>query len=233
MRRRSAHDDSTQERATAHIWVDQVRVFFGDLSCWGDDDDSPLTGFAPAVDPAWVLQSTLGITIVGGALTIAIPDLSIQVMGEVAPRLFPTYVVTGVPVGAPVVLYINYPLGPGLRPGGCVGVQLNPNHIAAALGQYFGDIPRGATHFKHSLVGTDKIEDKRVAVVLSVGIDRRVVDVCHPVSLSLNGSAEHYNCVRKSEVTLLSLISNVLFTLPVRVSYVVAFPPLIIKSRSS
>jgi integrase len=50
VRRRSAHDDGTHERATAHQWAVEVKVFFADLSSWAADD-SPLTGMAPPFNP--------------------------------------------------------------------------------------------------------------------------------------------------------------------------------------
>jgi integrase len=51
VRRRSAHDDSTHERATAHAWAGAVKVFFADLGSWAADEDSPLAGMAPPCNP--------------------------------------------------------------------------------------------------------------------------------------------------------------------------------------
>jgi integrase len=51
VRRRSAHDDGTHERTTAHQWVVEVKTFFADLTSWVADDDSPLAGLAPAFNP--------------------------------------------------------------------------------------------------------------------------------------------------------------------------------------
>jgi hypothetical protein len=73
-----------------------------------------LTGFTPTTFTGYPLQATLGITadVSGdGNLTIAIPDLSVQVLGQVAPTAFPLFKVTGVPRNTMVTLYINYPTG--------------------------------------------------------------------------------------------------------------------------
>jgi integrase len=51
VRRRSGHDDGTHQRATAHQWVVEIKVFFADLTSWADDDDSPLSGLAPRHNP--------------------------------------------------------------------------------------------------------------------------------------------------------------------------------------
>jgi site-specific recombinase XerD len=50
-KRRASHGDNTFERGTAHVWVQQVRLFFADLSCWSADEDAPLAGMAPPLSP--------------------------------------------------------------------------------------------------------------------------------------------------------------------------------------
>ena len=51
VRRRSAHDAGTHERATAYHWAMEVTVFFADLTAWAADEDSPLAGCAPPYNP--------------------------------------------------------------------------------------------------------------------------------------------------------------------------------------
>jgi hypothetical protein len=75
-----------------------------------------LSGFTPATFGGYVLNATLGFTTVGATLTIAIPDLLVQILGQVGPTAFPAFNVTGVPPNTPVTLYINYPLGLGNPP---------------------------------------------------------------------------------------------------------------------
>jgi hypothetical protein len=67
----------------------------------------PLTGFAPVVNPGTVLQATLSITASGGTLTITIPDLSVHLLGQTSPTAFPSFSVSGVPIGAPVALFVS------------------------------------------------------------------------------------------------------------------------------
>jgi hypothetical protein len=77
-----------------------------------------LTGFTPVANAAWVMQATLAISsdISGdGKLTIAIPDLSMQLMGQVAPTAYPTFSVTGIPPSTPIALYVVDP-GSGAAP---------------------------------------------------------------------------------------------------------------------
>jgi len=75
-----------------------------------------LTGFTPVANASWVLQATLGITNASGTLTITIPDLQIQVLGQLAPTAYPAFSVAGVPIGVPVVLYVTDPSGIGTAP---------------------------------------------------------------------------------------------------------------------
>ncbi len=51
VRRRSAHDVGTHERMTAHHWAGEIKVFFADLTSWASDEDSPLAGLAPPLNP--------------------------------------------------------------------------------------------------------------------------------------------------------------------------------------
>ena len=51
VRRRSAHDDGTHERATAHVWSISVRLFFADLATWSTEDGSPFAGLVPPANP--------------------------------------------------------------------------------------------------------------------------------------------------------------------------------------
>lgn len=75
-----------------------------------------LSGFTPSTFGGYVLNATLGLTDVGGTLTISIPDLLIQILGQTAPTSLPTFQVTGVPPNTPITLYVNYPLGLGGAP---------------------------------------------------------------------------------------------------------------------
>jgi hypothetical protein len=75
-----------------------------------------LTGFTPVANPAWVLQSTLQISADAsgdGRLTIAIPDLSMQILGKTSPTSYPQFSVSGIPPSTPVALYVIDPSGTG------------------------------------------------------------------------------------------------------------------------
>lgn len=81
------------------------------------DAGLPLTGFTPALNPAWVLQGTpLGVLASDGTITITMPDLSVQVMGIAGKTAYPGFSIAEVPVGVPVVLYITDMSGIGTSP---------------------------------------------------------------------------------------------------------------------
>jgi hypothetical protein len=90
----------------------------------------PLTGFPSVISPAWVLRATLAISadVAGdGNLTIAIPDLSVQVMGIVGPTAYPGFTVSGIPAGSPIALYVSDPDGSGTSPTfGFIAAQAIP-----------------------------------------------------------------------------------------------------------
>jgi hypothetical protein len=75
-----------------------------------------LSGFTPSTFTGHVLHATLSFENSGGTLNISIPDLVIQILGQVAPTSFAAFEVTGVPPNTPVTLYVNYPLGLGSAP---------------------------------------------------------------------------------------------------------------------
>lgn len=80
------------------------------------NDGLQLSGFSPLVNPNWVLQATPVATVVSGNLTITIPDLSVQVMGQPSPTAYPTSSWAGIVSGAPVLLYVTDASGIGTSP---------------------------------------------------------------------------------------------------------------------
>lgn len=55
---------------------------------------------------AWVIQATLSATIEGSTMTVAIPDLTLQILGRVGFTKYPTASWTGLTSGQPYVLYV-------------------------------------------------------------------------------------------------------------------------------
>lgn len=81
------------------------------------NDGMALTGFQQVVNPAWVLQGTPLVTLVGGTtLTITMPDLSVQVMGHATPTAYPAASWAGLLAGDPVLLYVTDATGTGVSP---------------------------------------------------------------------------------------------------------------------
>jgi hypothetical protein len=77
----------------------------------------PLTGFAPVINPGWLLKATpIGTVASSGSLTITAPDMSIHVGGQPAATAYPGFSVAGVPVSSPVLLYVDDPSGVGTSP---------------------------------------------------------------------------------------------------------------------
>jgi len=72
------------------------------------DGNMPLGTF-PLTTPAWVLEATPNGTLdpITGLLTVKVPDLSIQWVGDVAPTLYPGAQWTGLTAGQPYVLYLD------------------------------------------------------------------------------------------------------------------------------
>lgn len=94
-------------------------------------------GTFPVTNPAWVLQATpLAILDAGtGKLTVKTPDLSIQLMGRIAPTLYPNASWTGLVAGNPYVLYVDDPLGTGV--GATFGSQAGKLPLTAnPVGRY-------------------------------------------------------------------------------------------------
>jgi hypothetical protein len=80
------------------------------------NDGLQLSSFAPLVNPNWVLQATPVATVVSGNLTITIPDLSVQVMGQPNPTAYPTSYWASIISGSPVLLYVTDASGIGTAP---------------------------------------------------------------------------------------------------------------------
>jgi hypothetical protein len=75
-----------------------------------------LYGFTAPHNPRYVLQGTPVGTLVGGNITISMPDLLIHNLGQPTPTAYPAAVWTGIPPGSAVILYVNDPSGIGTSP---------------------------------------------------------------------------------------------------------------------
>jgi hypothetical protein len=81
------------------------------------NDGLQLSGFAALVNPAWVMQATPIATLAGdGSLTITMPDLSVQVMGQPIPTAYPAASWAEITPGSPVLLYVTDASGVGTSP---------------------------------------------------------------------------------------------------------------------
>jgi hypothetical protein len=94
----------------------------GDAYATVPSTDMPFGTF-PVFNAAWVLEETPSVTTNPGSqlLTVKIPDLSIQIMGQPTPTLYPTSSWSGLTPGAPYVLYVDDPAGNGV--GATFGFQ--------------------------------------------------------------------------------------------------------------
>lgn len=81
------------------------------------NDGLELTGFAALVNPAWVMQATPEATVaLDTTLTITMPDLFVQVMGQPVPTAYPTASWAEITPGTPVLLYVTDASGIGTSP---------------------------------------------------------------------------------------------------------------------
>jgi hypothetical protein len=135
------------------------------------------TGFPSVTYPAWILQATLNISLVDGGLTIAIPDLSIQVMGKTSPTDYPSFSVSGIPPATPpsggdstlfsallaelrsqptsqIALYVTDPSGIGTSPtyGWIAGEPLPADYIPGT--DYPGGWVSGPSYFPRPSSGS-------------------------------------------------------------------------------
>jgi hypothetical protein len=67
----------------------------------------PMGDLLPENTPFWLLQSTPEATYDGPTGTITVPDCSIMWMGQTTPTLYPTFSLSGIPVGSVVTIYLN------------------------------------------------------------------------------------------------------------------------------
>lgn len=63
---------------------------------------------------AWVLRATMSVSGSPSAITVAIPDLQLQLLGHATPTSYPGFHVTGLTAGQTYVLYLDDPTGAGL-----------------------------------------------------------------------------------------------------------------------
>jgi hypothetical protein len=80
----------------------------GDSYATVPNSNFPLTGFAAVPNPSNALQATPAVVDNGdGTRTVTLPDLSLQVLGEVTPRSYSGFTLPDVPSGTAVLLYVQ------------------------------------------------------------------------------------------------------------------------------
>ena len=100
----SAYADVSDPPGDSYATVPGAELTFGTTHAL--DTNRPNT--------AWVLRSTLTVTGSGSTVSVAIPDLQLQLLGHAAPTAYPGFHVTGLTADQPYVLYLDDPTGTGV-----------------------------------------------------------------------------------------------------------------------